>query len=261
MLTTEQVEQYRRSGFVNGGPLLDEPTVAALQAEVLRVIDERDNPAVPQPVLLRDISGEAGLSIWQIVNIWEASPAFRALAGQPALLEMAAQLSGAQQLRIWHDQIVYKPKDAGGSLNWHQDSPQWDLLQPKTEQVTAWIALDDAEADNGCMVMVPGSHRWGDKWSTLIDLREQNPLPERFEGHDVHLMLCPVKKGQVHFHHPLTWHSSGTNYSSRPRRAIAIHFMTEKVIYDPSGTHPMKPFVHVAAGAMLEGEAFPKVWG
>jgi phytanoyl-CoA hydroxylase len=261
VLIAEQVEQYHRAGFVNGGALLDDQTVEALQREVLRVIDDRDNPAVAQPVLLRDLSVTEGLAVWQIVNIWEASPAFRALASHPKLLEMAAQLSGAKQLRIWHDQIIYKPKEAGGVLGWHQDSPLWDLLQPKDQQVTAWVALDDAEADNGCMYMVPGSHRWGDKLKELSDLREHGPLPERFEGHDLYVMTCPVKKGQVHFHHPLTWHGSGTNYSSRPRRAIAIHYMTEKVVYDDSGAHPMKAFVKVPAGAMLEGESFPKVWG
>ncbi len=260
MLTTDQLEQYRRSGFVNGGPLLDDETIGVLQREVLRVIDDRHNPAVAQPVLLRDLSTSPELEVWQILNIWEASPAFKALASHPHLLEMAVQLSGAQQLRIWHDQIIYKPKEAGGVLHWHQDSPLWDLLQPKDEQVTAWVALDDAEADNGCMYMVPGSHRWGDRIPELTELRKQ-AFPDTFEGHDLYTVMCPVKKGQVHFHHPLTWHGSGTNYSSRPRRAVAIHFMTEKVIYDERGTHPMKPFVHVAPGAMLEGDAFPKVWG
>ena len=42
MLTIEQVEQYRRSGFVNGGPVLDDATVATLQSEVRRVIDDRE---------------------------------------------------------------------------------------------------------------------------------------------------------------------------------------------------------------------------
>ena len=260
MLTKEQLEQYCRSGFVNGGPLLDDAQVEELRAEVLRVIDDRDNPNVPQPVMLRDLSTKADLQVWQIINIWQASPAFRALTANPKLLDMAVQLSGAKQLRIWHDQIVYKPKEAGGVLHWHQDSPLWDLIQPKHEQVTAWIALDDAEADNGCMYMVPGSHRWGDKLKELMILRD-NEFPDTFEGHDMYMVMTPVKKGHVHFHHPLTWHGSGTNYSSRPRRAIAIHYMTEKVVYDDSGSHPMKPYVSVAAGQMMDGPGFPKVYG
>src|SRR5689334_7173198 len=135
MLTKEQIEQYRRTGFVNGGALLDDDTVETLRSETLRVIDDRNNPDARQPVLLRDLSNTPDLQVWQIVDIWMASPAFRALADNAKLLEMAVQLSGAKQLRIWHDQIVYKPKEAGGVLHWHQDSPLWDLLQPKDQQV------------------------------------------------------------------------------------------------------------------------------
>lgn len=39
---------------------------------------------------------------------------------------------------------------------WHQDAPYWPIVAPMTE-VTAWVALDDADEDNGCMSMVPGS--------------------------------------------------------------------------------------------------------
>lgn len=261
MLTAEQLEQYHRSGFVNGGPVLDEQTVESLQREVQRVIDERNNAAVPQPVLLRNLSTDDAQPIWQIVNIWQASPAFKALVTNPQVAEMAAQLSGAKQLRIWHDQIQYKPKEHGGRLHWHQDSPLWDTLQPKDKQLTAWIALDDAEADNGCMFMVPGSHKWGDKQAQIEDLPDGPQLPEDFEGHTAHLIMCPVRKGHVHFHHSLTWHGSGTNHSSRPRRAIGIHFMTEQTTYDARGNHPMKAFISVPDGTRLQGDAFPLVWG
>ena len=260
MLTVEQLEQYRRSGFVNGGPVLDADAVETLRREVLRVIDDRDNPAVPQPVALRNLSPDETHPIWQIVNIWQASPAFKALVTNRRILEMAAQLTGARQLRLWHDQIQYKPKEFGGRLQWHQDSPLWPTLQPKDAQITAWVALDDAEADNGCMYMVPGSHKWGDRQAQINDLPDDGRLPETFDGHPVHLIMCPVAQGHVHFHHSLTWHGSGTNYSSRPRRAIGIHLMTERTTYAASGTHLMQPFIRVSDGALLQGDVFPLVW-
>jgi phytanoyl-CoA hydroxylase len=260
MLTPEQLEQFKRSGFVNGGPVLDEDTVATLQAEVLRVIDDRNNPAVPQPVRLSNLSGDDAHPIWQIVNIWEASPAFKALVTNPQIAAMAAQLTGAKELRLWHDQIQYKPKELGGRLHWHQDSPLWATLQPKDAQITAWVALDDAEADNGCMYMIPGSHRWGNKQAEIDQLPDGVLLPDSFEGHPLHFVMCPVKKGHVHFHHSLTWHGSGTNFSNRPRRAIGIHFMTEKTCYNAKGDHLMKTFITVQDGARLEGSAFPLVW-
>ncbi len=260
MLTAEQIEQYKRSGFVNGGPVLDDATVETLQSEVLRVIADRDNPAVPQPVRLVNLGSDEAHPIWQIVNIWEASPAFKALMTHPKIVSMAAQLSGAQELRIWHDQIQYKPKEFGGQLHWHQDSPLWPTLQPKDGQLTAWVALDDAEADNGCMYMIPGSNHWGNKQKQIDALPDGTLLPESFEGHPVYFVMCPVKKGHVHFHHSLTWHGSGPNSSRRPRRAIALHFMTEKTTYDAGGEHIMKPFITVQDGAPLQGDKFPLVW-
>jgi ectoine hydroxylase-related dioxygenase (phytanoyl-CoA dioxygenase family) len=111
------------------------------------------------------------------------------------------------------------------------------------------------------MYMVPGSHNWGDKIKQVEGMPSGADLPATFEGHDLNFVMCPVRKGQVHFHHPLTWHGSGTNHSNRPRRAIGIHFMTERCTYDDRGAHPMKPFVTVANGAKLEGEGFPQVLG
>ena len=260
MLTVEQIEQFKRTGFVNGGPVLDDATVLTLQSETLRVIDDRNNPAVPQPVRLANLSGDEAHPIWQIVNIWEASPAFKALITHPGIVAMAAQLLGAKELRIWHDQIQYKPKELGGELRWHQDSPLWPTLAPKDQQISAWVALDDAEADNGCMFMVPGSHAWGNKQKEIDTLPGGALLPTTFEGNPVYFVMCPVKKGHVHFHHSLTWHGSGANHSNRPRRAIAMHFMSEKTVFDASGNHIMKPFINVPDGARLVGDKFPQVY-
>jgi ectoine hydroxylase-related dioxygenase (phytanoyl-CoA dioxygenase family) len=146
-LTDLQVDLYRRNGFVNGGLVLDDETVEVLRAETLRVIAERDNPQVKQPVLLRNLTQDDARPIWQIVNIYEASPAFQKLITNPVIAGMAAQLSGANELRVWHDQIQYKPQAQGGRLHWHQDSPAWPTLQPKDAQITAWVALDDADLD------------------------------------------------------------------------------------------------------------------
>jgi phytanoyl-CoA hydroxylase len=77
----------------------------------------------------------------------------------------------------------------------------------------------------------------------------------------VTVKTCPVKKGEVHFHHSLTWHGSHANTSGRPRRAIALHFMTDETRYVAAGQHCMKPFVEVADGEKLRGKHFPLVWG
>jgi phytanoyl-CoA hydroxylase len=261
MLTPAQVEQFRRDGFLLGPQVLSPEEVEALQSETLRVIEQRDDPSVAQPVLCRNLTGDPEKVVWQIVNIWEASVPFKNLVYHPGIVEAIKELTDACELRLWHDQIQYKPASTGGANHWHQDSPLWPILMPKDQQVTAWVALDDADEGNGCMRMVPGSHLWGDHVDYLNTLPSFDETPDEFEGHKVQIVSCPVKKGQVHFHHAMTWHGSGKNTSGRMRRAIALHYMTDKTRYFAAGDHVMKQFVEVADGQKLAGEHFPLVAG
>ncbi len=260
MLTTEQVERFRADGFVKGGRVIDDATVESLRHELDSVLVRRNDLHARQPVLLRNISREQS-PIWQVVNIWEASEAYRQLMYNRQICEEAAQLTGAEQLRVWHDQIQYKPAAHGGMNMWHQDSPAWSNLMPKTTQISAWVALDDVDESNGCMSMVVGSHLWKTYIGSLGVIPSFDGLPAQFEGHRVEVRLCPVKKGEVHFHHCLTWHGSHANLSDRPRRAIAIHYMTQDTLYDSAGDHPMNQFAgHLTHGQRMEGEHFPLTW-
>lgn len=261
MLRPAEVESFRRDGFVLGSKVLDDSQLQSLRVEMQRVIDNRDDKSKPQPVLLRNL-GQENAPVWQIVNIWQASEAFHQLALSKTIAEEVAQLTDARQLRIWHDQIQYKPAGKGGANHWHQDSPYWPPVMPKDQQVTAWVALDDADATNGCMSMVAGSHRWGDMIGDVEQLPkfDSAEMPSEWRGHELKVHLCPVRAGHVHYHHALTWHGSQANRSDRPRRAIALHYMTEKTVLNSTGDHVMKPFVRTGVGEKIEGDAFLLVW-
>lgn len=255
----EQKEQYLRDGYCAGDVVLNDDEVNLLRQELNRVIGDRDKDC-PQPVHLVNLSGDPGSPVWQIVNIWQASAPFRRLMENPGLISAAAALSGGSELRMWHDQVQYKPAVAGGVNMWHQDSPYWPVLEPKDAQLTAWLALDDVDEGNGCMWMIPGSHRWGNQIDFLRSLKTFDDMPDEFEGRKLERRPCPVARGQVHFHHSLTWHGSDANRSSRPRRAVALHFMTEETRYNPQGKHVMQPFIQVQPHERVEGEVFPVVW-
>ncbi len=257
MLTEEQVQRFHADGFVKGSRVLDDGEVDELRAEMERVIAERGRVDQPQPVLLSNLATE-DRPIWQIVNIWQASKAFGRLTTHPQITQELGQLIGADELRIWHDQIQYKPAEQGGLLHWHQDAPLWPILQEMT-QVTAWVALDDVDETNGCMSMVRGSHLWGDQIDYLHSIEGNPVLPETYDGHKIDVVLRPVAKGEVHYHHSLTWHGSHGNTSNRPRRAIALHVMADETRFVAAGEHVMKKFVTVADGELMTDDAFPVV--
>lgn len=258
LLDPDQQAAYHRDGFVRGGRVVDEPALAVLRAEVERVIAERGRPGVPQPYRITDM-GQPGAPVWQIVDIWLGSAAFAALLRHPAIASAAAALLGARVVRLWHDQIQYKPAAGGGVNMWHQDSPYWPPLAPADSLVTAWIALDDADEGNGCMAMVPGSQRWGDTIAELHQVPDFGALPARFRGEPVTVRSCPVPAGHVHFHHPYTWHGSPANRSVRPRRAIALHLMCERTRHRADRRHLLSPEIPVGDGEEVRGPLFPLV--
>ena len=267
MLTESQIQEFKKRGFLNGGVFLSDDIVEVLRSEVMRVIEERDRTDIPQPAVTRDVSpyaaemmdSEKGKELWQIINIWQGSQLFyEHLVSHKEIAKAIAQLTDASELRVWHDQIQYKPPQLGGVQRWHQDAPLWPVIEPMTE-VSAWIALDDVDYENGCMSMVPGSHRLGDAQSFLDTVPEYD-LPSTYKAHKIETVLCPVKKGEVHFHHALTWHGSHSNTSARPRRALAIHYMTENTRFVESGEHVIKHLIEVEGGAKMEGQYFPQVY-
>jgi len=270
MLTEAQIHEFNENGFLKGGVVLSDDEVELLRAELDLVMDGK---SVRRPVLNRNMLESNDLydnmkmivteRVVQIVNIWMASDAFFRHAQNRTICEEIAQLCNTDTVRIWHDQVQYKPPHSGGPTLWHQDHPLWPIIQP-ADLVSAWVALDDAIVENGCMWMVPGSHKWGNHQKYLAstpDFKPYHKQPELLpEDAVVEAVPFEIKKGQVGYHHCLTWHGSPHNRSSMKRRAIAVHYMPCHTRYEPSAHHPMHDYIQVKPGDILTGDHFPTVY-
>jgi len=274
MLSESQVAQFERNGFLNAGQVLADQEVQALSDALDAIIDKGPDGFAEgegRPVLFRDMTNGQGAPVWQIVNIWEASEPFRDLIAHPFIVKAICQLTGFDDLQVWHDQVQYKPAEAGGATTWHQDAPLWPSIEPMTP-VSAWIPFDDAKIENGCMWMVPGSHKWGNQMDYLNQNGHLRQLDENFtdlspfdipadsEIQQIEAVACPVQRGEVHFHHSLTWHGSPENHSQFPRRALAIHYMTSEAVFT-GREHPMRRFISIGTGESMRnaGPHFPQV--
>jgi ectoine hydroxylase-related dioxygenase (phytanoyl-CoA dioxygenase family) len=261
MFSEEQIRSFRENGFVKYGPVLDAAQTKALRARLEDVLAGR---TAAQPEAARNMLGGSDRVVMQVVNIWEADDLFREHLYNARICGMVAQLIGTDTLRVWHDQVQYKPPRVGGPTDWHQDHPFWPILQP-ADLVSAWVALEDAMVENGCMWMVPRSHRWGPHKGGKIGSNAQDFSPTYDPalvppGEKVEWVPCEVMAGEVMFHHCLTWHGSPPNASERGRPAIAVHYMPGYTRYEPSGKHLVEHRVTVKPGEILQGEYFPTVW-
>lgn len=262
MLTDAEIYEFQTNGFLIGPVVYDEREADTLRERMFSILEGKSKHA---PESNRNLLGEGSTRVvHQLVNVWEADYMFLAHIYQPLICKMISQLMDHPVVRVWHDQVQYKPPRVGGPTDWHQDHPYWPVIQPP-DLISAWTALDDATVENGCMRMVAGSHRWGpyDGGTIGTDPKTFEPTPDPdFIPEEVELEIvpCEVKKGQVMFHHCLTWHGSPPNPSERGRPAVAVHYMPGYTRYEPDKDHLMKRRVEVQPGDVLRGRYFPTVW-
>tara|TARA_B100000029_G_scaffold516832_1_gene635691 strand:- start:36657 stop:37487 length:831 start_codon:yes stop_codon:yes gene_type:complete len=264
-LTQTQITEFKEKGFLNVGPIYDEDESDLLLERLMKVIAGTSQGKAEAVRNIRgdEIEAEKDVVI-QVVNTWQADEKFRAHLYHPKICSMACELIGTQTLRVWHDQIQYKPPKRGGATDWHQDHPYWPIIQP-ADLVSAWVALEDATVENGCMQMVPRSHLWGPHKDGTIGTKDDNFTPEPDlsiipEKENIEIVPCEVKKGECMFHHCLTWHGSPPNPSVKGRPAIAVHYMPGWTRYEPTRSHIMERRVDVEPGEVLTGKYFPTVW-
>ena len=154
------------------------------------------------------------------------------LAWSPIVGAIAASAAGSPGIRLFDDQIVYKP---GGQktavVGWHVDGDYWGTCSSRN-MLTAWIPLRDCPEEMGPLVILDGSH----KWSHLVDrsiMSFHSPNMDALKTHVESLgfefkpVTIKLKKGQFSLHHCRAIHGSYPNQSDRPRIALAVHMQDE----------------------------------
>jgi phytanoyl-CoA hydroxylase len=209
-------------GFVNAGRMIEEDEVEQF-SERMDAICAGD-VAVPQDSLrfIPDWTPNNGVArrdaVWQVLNSHEHDDLVRDICEKPLIREIIELLLEGPA-RLWSTQVVMKPAYHGGVVPWLQDTSYWG----QEKRLTCWLAIDNATPFNGCMRMIPGSHRSGQMAYSMkkfdgasVSLRETNAISEDTQ------VYVPVRPGCASFHHPLTLHASDANTTPHRRRAIAI---------------------------------------
>jgi ectoine hydroxylase-related dioxygenase (phytanoyl-CoA dioxygenase family) len=164
--------------------------------------------------------------------------AVRQLAFEPVLVELVESLIGPG-VSVHFSQIFFKPPEGGGPKPAHQDNYYFGPDDPEA-LVTAWIALDDATLENGCLYFAEGTHR-GPVYEHVAPPDEPYNLQLPAEILARHPATpAPVPRGGVSFHHGNTFHHSGPNLSRYWRRACALHYVNNATLFD----HPALPYNH-----------------
>ena len=262
----DEIEQYRTLGYVKGPRVFSDGQLVALHERIDAILaGEVDFPPHLMGETVKKSGAKGQLPAVKIVNLFRHDPVFAAAIKNAAISALAHQLMTGP-VRLWEDQMIYKPPfDERAVLAWHQDYTFWDQVGPP-ELGTCWIALDDATIDNGCMHVVPGSHRWAlDYCREDVDTADPDWLfkqPGIPEGADPTPVPCEVEAGYCHFHHCKTFHGSFGNKTASTRRSYIMHLMPGDTRRLGGNWNERQGDVEiVAVGEVLRGDTYPELEG
>lgn len=219
MPSAEQLQAYDRDGYL----LLRPGYSGSLLAEVRADLSER-----LQWIRTRLAEQGADRRYRETdSNLHWKNEAVRMLISEDSLLDVATSLVGAD-VDVRFCFTLTKTAQHGEPILWHQD---WGL-SPDTGHplITCWIAVTDADPGNGCLEVLPGSHRRG-----LLphEVSEVHPPDKGIPGLDTAgAVPVSMQAGEVLVIHPLLIHGSGKHRSGRERIAVLVGYQAPKPAYD-----------------------------
>jgi phytanoyl-CoA hydroxylase len=146
------------------------------------------------------------------------SEVLRRMTSSPPLTGLCADLVGPD-VRLYWDQAVYKKPHTASPFPWHQDNG-YAFVEPQ-QYLTCWIALTDADEDNGCPWVVPGVHRRG----TLEHRASEVGLVCLEDPSDA--VPVPARQGSIVVFSSLTPHCTGPNVTDAVRKAYIVQYAPE----------------------------------
>ncbi|MFD0716033.1 phytanoyl-CoA dioxygenase family protein [Paenibacillus sp. GCM10027626] len=226
-MTSTYKEQFDRDGYVVMKNLFSDHEAVRLKEEAGKVLQEKG-------------VGKEGV----YVGMAAASPVFAAAAAKRELVTVLRELIG-EKVVFLSDKIVFKNASTDFGSPWHQDYPYWE----GSHKYSVWIALDDANPDNGCLRVVPGSHLLGDvrhSGDTSDGLGFGNRLSQD-NIDESQVVDLAASQGDAIIFHDFLFHASYPNTSGKDRWAL-ISTYKDGAQEDPAYSWAIAAFTVTGSG-------------
>ncbi|HEX8550829.1 MAG TPA: phytanoyl-CoA dioxygenase family protein [Abditibacteriaceae bacterium] len=220
LLTDEQVAQYGRDGYT----IVHQPIFSADKFARLKAIFEEN--------LVRYGEDDLDTMHFRDERLLE-------FLLSDEVLDLVEPVVGPN-IGLWSSHFISKPAGVGKATPWHEDSSYWNGRISTMEGIcTVWLALDDVDAENGAMKVVPGSHTGGFSDYEAIDA-SKNIFPSQIKPEQVdteRAVTFELCAGEASLHEARIIHGADANTSTRRRAGYTMrYFPTTSTIF-PDDTH------------------------
>ncbi len=227
--SADEQTRFRESGFLICRGLIADEDVAAI-----RTVAERDlvecrgdieyECDVRYPGAPESPQAAGGRTVRRLRQAFSRDPVFARLLKQPVLVDRLKQLLGSPVVMplAHHNCIMTKHPRYSSDTGWHQDTRYWSF--PSGDLVNVWIALTEESEENGCLRLLPGTHRAEIRPQHLDErqfLRTDTPDGRAWLESAVTAELSP---GDVLFFHARCFHSATRNFTDRTKFSAVFTF-------------------------------------
>jgi len=220
MLAPEQLEQYREDGYAVGDALLSESELARLRREINALIAALGPDQRPE-----------NLPSCHYENAY-----LRDLFLSDPLVDVAEQILGPD-IALLTSYIISKRPGGGLAVAGHQDAAFFPI-EPM-EIFTLWLAVDDSNVENGCMRVLPASHKSRQVLAHKVDTSPDTTLALSLDNLDLSAARnVELKAGAYSVHDPFLLHGSSPNHSKHRRCGITIKYIPTHVRIDRTWVSP-----------------------
>ena len=243
IITEDQWQQYEQKGYLRLGKVLPEPELAAFQERLNQImLGKVQHPTLQMQLdtggayedLPEAVVGFPGATLgYRKIQGLEADPFILEFIRRDLFRDICARHYGSHaSVSIFRVMMMNKPAGKGTYLPWHQDAGDvWKL--DRDPLVTTWIALDPATRANGCIQIVPGTHRLGllsRQGSTISQSNAELYCPNEA------IEYLELEPGEGLLLHNWLLHRSDINHTAIPRRALSVCYMDGRTLNTLTGT-------------------------
>ncbi|KAI9345857.1 hypothetical protein DFJ73DRAFT_960733 [Zopfochytrium polystomum] len=243
LITPADLASYRNNGYFVVRGLVPHDALAHYRRRFVDIAEQRGVAAPDTMIVMREVAvarGDGGRK--GEAAIAKDDAVLSEYLSRPEILRYVSGLIGPDVMAV-HSMVINKPPNVGdsGRHPMHQDLYYFPF-RPADAIVCAWTAMEPVNRANGCLSMIPGSHRREllphgyPAWESGVNAAYHGILDIDLSAERrVHVEMQP---GDTVFFHPLLVHGSGANRSQGYRKAISCHFASSHCEYiDVTGTH------------------------
>ncbi len=215
MLSAAEIEAYHENGQLTPDFRLSGETIGKIEMKMEALFAARP-----------DLDPDYAPSLVEMDKSWLE------IASMPEILDAVGQLIG-NDIVVWGSAFFCKRGTGGKATPWHQDGQYWPMRP--LESCTVWIAIDHSTAKNGCLRIIPGSHKnrnMLDHDAASGDQVVLNQAVAASEMPDVEPIDVVLAPGQLSIHDAFVVHGAEPNNSGARRGGLTFRYMPTTSYFD-----------------------------